>query len=48
MVKVEWTEQAFADLEKLDPQIRRRLLDKISWVSAHFSNITPEYLSGEF
>jgi mRNA interferase RelE/StbE len=45
--KVEWTEQAFADLQKLDPPVQKRLLAKIGWISGHFNAITPEPLSGE-
>jgi mRNA interferase RelE/StbE len=46
-VKVEWTEEALDDFEKLDLPIQKRILGKISWFSRHFDNVTPEPLSGE-
>ena len=45
-VKVEWTEDAVYDLSRLDPPIRKRIIRKISWISQHFANVTPEPLSG--
>ncbi len=45
--KVEWTEAALEDLERLDKPIINRILKKISWFSNNFDNITPESLSGE-
>lgn len=48
MTPVEWTEDALRDLGKLDPQIRLRVLRKISWLSKNSEAITPETLSGEF
>jgi mRNA interferase RelE/StbE len=48
LTPVEWTEDALSDLGKLDPQIRLRVLRKISWLSNNFEAITPETLSGEF
>jgi len=45
--KVEWTEDAIEDLERLDKPIAKRLLKKISWFSQHFDNIIPEPLSAE-
>jgi len=32
LVKVEWTEKAVKDLEKLDQLIARRIVRKISWL----------------
>jgi mRNA interferase RelE/StbE len=46
-LRVEWTEEAVADLEKLDPPIQKRLIKKIGWFGAHFENHTPEPLSGD-
>ena len=46
-VKVEWTEDALYDLEKLDPPVQKRILRKISWFREYFINQTPEHLSGE-
>jgi len=34
-------------LQNLDKPIAKRILNKISWLSQHFDNITPEALSGE-
>jgi len=45
--RVEWTKEAVEDLQKLDKSIAKRILNKISWFSQHFDNITPEPLSGE-
>lgn len=47
MLKVNWTDDAIEDLQKLDKPIAKRILTKISWFSQHFNNITPEPLSGE-
>ncbi|HKZ56342.1 MAG TPA: type II toxin-antitoxin system RelE/ParE family toxin [Thermodesulfovibrionales bacterium] len=47
MPRVEWTKEAVEDLQKLDKSIAKRILNKISWFSQHFDNITPEPLSGE-
>ncbi len=47
MPKVEWTEDAIEDLERLDKPIAKRILKKISWFSQHFGNIIPEPLSAE-
>jgi mRNA interferase RelE/StbE len=45
LVKVEWTDDAIEDLQKLDKPIEKRILNKISWFSRHFNIITPEPLS---
>ncbi len=47
MPKVEWTKDAIEDLQNLDKPIAKRVLNKITWLSQHFDNITPENLSGE-
>lgn len=47
MVKIEWTEGAIKDLEKLDKIIARRVLKKITWLSKNFEQVVPEPLSGE-
>jgi mRNA interferase RelE/StbE len=46
--KLEWTEDAIEDLQKLDRFITQRILKKITWFSKHFDNIVPEPLSGDF
>jgi len=45
--KVEWEKEALEDLQKIDRPIVKRILNKISWFSQHFNNITPESLSGD-
>ena len=47
MPKVEWTKEAVEDLQILDKPIAKRILNKISWFSQQFDNITPEPFSGE-
>lgn len=47
MPKVEWEKEALEDLQKIDRPIVKRILNKISWFSQHFNNITPESLSGD-
>lgn len=47
MHKVEWTEDALEDLEKLDKPVIKRILNKLTWFSNNFEHITPESLSGE-
>lgn len=48
MHKIEWTEDSLEDLQKLDKSVVKRILNKVTWFSEHFNNITPEPLSGEF
>ena len=48
MTKINWTEKAVKDLEKLDRAIAQRILKKISWFSKNLKIVTPEPLSGEF
>ena len=48
MVKIEWTEGAIKDLEKLDKPIAQRILRRLAWLSKNFQGIVPEPLSGEF
>jgi len=45
--KIGWTDDAIEDLQRLDNPIARRILNKITWLSHHFNNITPEPLSGK-
>jgi mRNA interferase RelE/StbE len=47
LVKVEWTEKAVRDLEKLDKLIARRIIRKISWFAANFDKVTLEPLAGD-
>jgi len=47
LVRIEWSEGAIKDLEKLDKIIARRVLKKITWLSRNFEQVVPEPLSGE-
>ena len=47
MARIEWTEGAAKDLEKLDKPIARRVLRRLTWFSRNFQSIVPEPLSGE-
>jgi len=48
LVKVEWTEAAIKDLQKLDKPIAQRILTKVAWVSNNFERVVPEPLIGKF
>lgn len=48
MVRIEWTEAALNDFEKLDRQVARRILRKLEWFSKNFMRVIPEPLSGAF
>jgi mRNA interferase RelE/StbE len=45
--KVEWTEDALKDLDKIDRQIAKRIVKKVTWLSRHFEDVVPEKLSGD-
>jgi mRNA interferase RelE/StbE len=45
--KIEWAKDALDDLQKIDKPIVKRILKKVSWLSQHFDDITPDPLSGE-
>ena len=47
MARIEWTEGAAKDLERLDKPIARRVLRRLAWLSKNFQSIVPEPLSGE-
>ncbi len=47
MARIEWTQGALEDLEKLDTAIARRILRRLTWFSRNFQSIVPEPLSGE-
>ena len=47
MVKIEWTEGATKDIERLDKPIARRILRRLAWFSKNFQSIVPEPLTGE-
>jgi len=45
LVKVDWTERAIKDLEKLDKPIARRILRRITWLCNNFERVIPEPLT---
>jgi len=47
LVKIEWTEPAARDLEKLDRQVARRILKRLTWLSKNLGSVIPEPLAGE-
>jgi mRNA interferase RelE/StbE len=47
LVRIEWTEGAVKDLERLDKPVARRILRRLAWFSKNFQSIVPEPLSGE-
>jgi len=48
LLKVEWTESAIKDLNRLDNLVAKRILKKITWFSQNFEHSIPEPLSGDF
>ena len=48
MVKIEWTEGAIKDLEKLDKLVALKVLKKVTWFSKNFEQLVSKSLSGEF
>jgi len=47
LAKIEWTEGAIRDLEKLDKPVARRILRRLAWFSKNFQGIVPEPLTDE-
>jgi mRNA interferase RelE/StbE len=47
LARIEWTEGAVKDLERLDKPIARRISRRLTWFSRNFQSIVPEPLSGE-
>ncbi len=44
---IEFTPEAIASLEKLDPVIQQRALNKIKWLGTNFDQLSPQPLTGE-
>jgi mRNA interferase RelE/StbE len=44
--QVEFRPEAVRDLDRLAPDVRERVLDRVRWLAAHFDEITPEALRG--
>jgi mRNA interferase RelE/StbE len=47
LARIEWTQGAVEDLERLDKAIGRRILRRLTWFSRNFQSIVPEPLSGK-
>ena len=45
---LEFLLDAERDLTKLDREARRRVIDKLDWLSENFDNLLPLILTGEF
>ena len=45
---IEYESEALADLEKLAPAIRKRIVNKIEWLAQNFEQITPQSLTGDW
>jgi mRNA interferase RelE/StbE len=45
---IEYESEALADLEKLSPNIRKRIVNKIEWLAQNFEQITPQLLTGDW
>ena len=48
MDRIEWSEEASRDLERLDRQVARRIIGKLDWFSKNLTRVILEPLSGEF
>ena len=44
MVLVKWSDKSLSDLEKIDFQISKRIVLKVSWLADHFEDIILEPL----
>jgi mRNA interferase RelE/StbE len=47
LAKIEWTERAIEDLEKLNTLVVRRILRKVTWFANNFERVTLEPLAGD-
>ncbi|MBM3131770.1 MAG: type II toxin-antitoxin system RelE/ParE family toxin [Chloroflexi bacterium] len=48
MAKVEWTEEAVQDVEKLDGRVAQRIVREVGWFGANFEKFIPEPLGGNY
>jgi mRNA interferase RelE/StbE len=46
LARIEWTEAALEDLERLDRPVARRILTKLTWFSENLQGLAPEALGG--
>jgi mRNA-degrading endonuclease RelE of RelBE toxin-antitoxin system len=47
LARIEWTDGAVKDLEKLDRPVARRILEGLSRFAKNFQSIIPEPLGGQ-
>ncbi|MBI4094621.1 MAG: type II toxin-antitoxin system RelE/ParE family toxin [Candidatus Liptonbacteria bacterium] len=45
---LEFSREAEEDLARLDRPVRRRIIDKLDWLTEHFDTVVPVVLSYEF
>ena len=45
---IEFIPEAKTDLEKLDKNLRRRIVEKLDWLRTNFDDIIPSALGGEW
>lgn len=45
---VEYSGEARRDLKRLSPDIARRVVERVHWLSEHFDTQTPQALGGEY
>lgn len=46
--RIEYSTRATADLLELDRSLARQILARLEWFTAHFDELTPEPLHGEW
>jgi len=46
-MQIEWNREALEDLRRLDPQVARRILKRLTWFAQNFDRVIPEPLGGE-
>ncbi len=44
MALIKWSDRSLSDLEKIDFQVSKRIVLKVSWLADHFENIILEPL----
>jgi len=45
--RIEFTQQAADDLQKLNKDVAQRVVSKLKWLSQNFDDLTPDVLTGE-
>jgi len=46
-MQIEWNREALEELRRLDPQVARRILKRLTWFAQNFDRVIPEPLGGE-